>query len=143
MKKKCTRIAKLLCAVLLLAALLASDYMPIVQYAQAVTQKEIDNLKDDAKDLAKRQAEQKKLISELKNDQSKAIQLRNLLDQQIATTEQAIVNTEKQIAGYEALLSQSQYELDEARREEEETYELFCRRARAMEEEGVPSFWSV
>ena len=44
-----------LCAVLLLGALLASDYMPLVQYAQAVTQKEIDNLKDDAKDLAKRQ----------------------------------------------------------------------------------------
>ncbi|MBR3703960.1 MAG: peptidoglycan DD-metalloendopeptidase family protein [Oscillospiraceae bacterium] len=142
MRKNVTRIVKLLCAVLL-CAMLVSDFMPVVQYAQAVTQKEIDNLKDDAKDLAKRQAEQKKLISELKNDRSKAIQLRNLLDQQIATTEQAIVNTEKQIAGYEALLSQSQYELDETRREEEETYELFCRRARAMEEEGVPSFWSV
>lgn len=143
MKKNLTRVAKILCAVLLLGALLASDYMPLVQYAQAVTQKEIDNLKDDAKDLAKRQAEQKKLISELKNDRSKAIQVRNLLDQQISTTEQAIVNTEKQIAGYEALLSQSQYELEETRREEEETYELFCRRARAMEKEGVPSFWSV
>ena len=143
MNMKWKRAARLICAMLMLFSLVVPENALIVDRAQAVTQKEIDNLKDDAKDLAAQQAEMKKKISELKNDRSKAIQLRNLLDQQISTTEQAIVNTEKQIAGYEALLSQSQYELDETRREEEETYELFCRRARAMEEEGVPSFWSV
>ena len=143
MKKTYKRIVRVAFALLMMAAMLTSDYMPIVEYAQAVTQKEIDNLKDEAKELAKRQAERKKLISELKNDRAKAIERRNLLDQQIADTEQAIMNTEQQIAGYEAMLSQSQYELDETRREEEETYALFCRRARAMEEEGVPSFWSV
>ena len=143
MKMKWKRAARLICAMLMLFSLVVPENALIVDRAQAVTQKEIDNLKDDAKDLAAQQAEMKKKISELKNDRTKAIQLRNLLDQQITTTEQAIANTEKQIAGYEALLSQTQYELDETRREEEETYELFCRRARAMEEEGVPSFWSV
>ena len=115
----------------------------MVHQAQAVTQKEIDGLKDEAKELAKQQAELKSQNATLKHDRAKAIERRNLLDQQIATTEKAINNTEKQIAGYEALLAQSQYELDETQRQEEETYELFCRRARAMEEEGVPSFWSV
>ena len=143
MKKKWKRAARLVCAMLMLFSLVVPENALIVDRAQAVTQKEIDNLKDDAKDLAAQQAEMKKKISELKNDRSKAIQLRTLLDQQISATEQAIVNTEKQIAGYEALLSQTQYELSETRREEEETYELFCRRARAMEEEGAPSFWSV
>ena len=143
MKKTCSRILRVVFAFLMLVSVLASDYMPNVDYARAVTQKEIDNLKNDAKDLAKKQSEMKKRISELKNDRSKAIQLRNLLDQQISNTEQAIINTEQQIAGYEAMLSQSQYELDETRRKEEEVYALFCRRARAMEEEGVPSFWSV
>ncbi len=143
MKRKLNRIARLACALLMLVSLLVPEQTPIVGQAQAVTQKDIDNLKDDAKELAQQQSEQKRRIAELKNDRTKAIQLRNLLDQQIATTEQAIVNTEKQIAGYEALLAQSEYELEENRRAEEETYALFCRRARAMEEEGVPSFWSV
>lgn len=143
MKQKLNRAARLICALLMLVSLLVPEQTPMVEHARAVTQKDIDNLKDDAKDLAQQQSEQKRRIAELKNDQTKAIQLRNLLDQQISTTEQAIINTEKQIAGYEALLAQSEYELEENRREEEETYALFCRRARAMEEEGTPSFWSV
>ena len=143
MKKKCNRVSRVIFALLLLVSLLLPEYTPMIHQAQAVTQKEIDGLKDEAKDLAKRQSELKSQLSTLKNDRAKAIERRNLLDQQIATTEKAIVNTEQQIAGYEALLAQSQYELDEAQREEEETYALFCRRARAMEEEGVPSFWSV
>ncbi len=143
MKKNWNRVVRVVCAALLVLSLVLSDYTPMVEYAQAVTQKEIDNLKNEAKDLAKRQSELQSKNSVLKNDRSKAIERRNLLDQQIANTEEAIANTEKQIAGYEALLSQSQYELDETRREEEETYALFCRRARAMEEEGIPSFWSV
>ena len=143
MKTKWTRAARIICAMLMLVSLLIPEQTSMVPTVQAVTQEDIDNLKSDAKDLAQQQSEQKRLIAELKNDRTKAIQLRNLLDQQISTTEQAIVNTEKQIAGYEALLSQTEYELEETRRAEEETYALFCRRARAMEEEGVPSFWSV
>ena len=137
------RAARLMCVVLLLVSLLLPEYAPMVQTVEAVTQADIDKLKKEAKDLASRQSEAKKLLAELRSDRTKAIQLRTLLDQQIATTEQEIANTESQIAGYDALLSQTAYELEETRKKEQETYELFCRRARAMEEEGVPSFWSV
>ena len=137
------RAARVLCAVLMLFSLLLPEWAPMVPVAQAVTQKDIDKLKGDAKDLAAKQAELKSKQAELKSDRKKAIELRNLLDQQISNTEQAIANTEKQIAGYEALLSQTAFELEENRRAEEETYALFCRRARAMEEGGVPSFWTV
>ena len=143
MKKKLNRAVRLLCAVLMLVSLTLPEYTPVVSTAQAVTQQEIDKLKEEAKELAKQQQETKSKLSELKNDRSKAIERLNLLDQQIAGTERAIANTEKQIAGYEAMLSQSEYELAQAQRMERETYELFCRRARVMEEEGVPSFWSV
>lgn len=142
-KKTLSRAARLLCAVLMLCSLLLPEFAPMVDVAQAVTQKDIDKLKGDAKDLAARQAELKSRQAELKSDRKKAIQLRNLLDEQISNTEKAIANTESQIAGYEALLSQTAFELEENRREEEETYALFCRRARVMEEEGVPSFWTV
>lgn len=142
-KRRLSRAARLLCAVLLLASLLLPEYAPMVNTAEAVTQSDIDKLKGDAKDLAAQQAELKSKLAELRSDRTKAIQRRNLLDQQISNTEQAIANTESQIAGYQALLNQTTFELEENRREEEETYALFCRRARAMEEEGVPSFWSV
>ncbi len=143
MKKKLSRALRLLCAVLMLISITVPEYAPVVSTAQAVTQKEIDKLKEEAKELAKQQQETKSKLSELKNDRSRAIERLNLLDQQIAGTERAIANTEKQIAGYEAMLAQSEYELAEAQRMERETYEIFCRRARVMEEEGIPSFWSV
>lgn len=143
MKQTLNRAVRIVCAVLLLAALLLPDCAPMADTVQAVTQSDIDKLKQDAKSLSKRQSELKSSLADLRNDRSKAIQRRNLLDQQISTTEQEIVNTETQISGYEALLSQTMYELEENRQTEAETYALFCRRARAMEEGGVPSFWSV
>lgn len=143
MKQIINRVARIMCALLLLAALVLPDCAPMTDTVQAVTQGDIDKLKQDAKSLSQKQSELKSSLAELKNDRSKAIQRRNLLDQQISTTEQEIVNTETQISGYEALLSQTVYELEENRKTEAEVYELFCRRARVMEEEGVPSFWSV
>lgn len=143
MKQIINRAARIMCALLLLAALVLPDCAPMTDTVQAVTQGDIDKLKQDAKSLSQKQSELKSSLAELKNDRSKAIQRRNLLDQQISTTEQEIVNTETQISGYEALLSQTVYELEENRKTEAEVYELFCRRARVMEEEGVPSFWSV
>lgn len=142
-RRKISRAARILCAVLMLASLLLPEYAPMVNTAGAVTQQDIDKLKGDAKDLAAQQAELKSKLAALKSDRTKAIQRRNLLDEQIANTVKAIANTESQIAGYEALLSQTAYELEENRRQEEETYALFCSRARVMEEEGVPSFWTV
>lgn len=141
--KKSERIARIVCAILMLISLLVPERSPMLPSAQAVTQAEIDKLKDEAKELAKQQQETKSKLAELRNDRSKAIERLNLLDQQIAGTEKAIANTEKQIAGYEALLAQTEYELNETMRKQDETYALFCRRARAMEEEGTPSFWSV
>ena len=84
MKKKSNRVTRAIFALLLLVSILLPEYTPMVHQAQAaVTQKEIDGLKDEAKDLAKKQSELKSRISTLKNDRAKAIERRNLLDQQI------------------------------------------------------------
>lgn len=126
-------------ALLLTVALLA----PAGETARAVTQSDIDNLESEASDLAKQRRELKSQLASLKNDKANAINRRNLLDQQIAVTEKEITNTENQISGYEALLSQTAYELEENRAQEEAQYALFCKRARIMEEEGTPSFWDA
>ena len=137
------RISGLALVLAVLFSLVGGDTAPLVGTAEAVTQGDIDALKDDADDLADEKGEIKAELSQLRNEKANMIQRRVLLDQQIAVTEKEIVNTENQIAGYEALLAQTALELEENRKEEEERYELFCRRTRAMEENGTASYWAV
>lgn len=143
MKKFWKQIGRGLLVALLLAALLLPGAAPLTETAQAVTQSDIDALEDDAEDLARQRREVRAQLAELKDDRANAVYRRNLLDQEIALTEKEITNTENQISGFEAMLSQTAYELAENQKEEEEQYALFCERARIMEEEGTPSFWEV
>lgn len=143
MKKFWKQTGKVLVVALFLAAMLLPGAAPLAGTAQAVTQKDIDNLESEASDLAQQRKELKFELANLKNDKANAVYRRNLLDQQIAVTEKEITNTENQISGYEALLSQTAYELEENKKQEEVQYALFCERARIMEEEGTPSFWEV
>lgn len=115
----------------------------LVPPARAVTQAEIDSLKGDAKELASQSSSLKSQLAELKNERNSAIKQKNLVDQQITLTVQAIENTEKQISGFETLLVQTEYELEENRRQEEEQYAVFCERTRIMEEAGTTSYWAV
>jgi len=136
------RVLSLVLAVLMVLALTPAggELRPT---AYAVTQDDIDSLKGDAKDLASQRAEVKADLADLRSKRASVLEQKRLIDQQITLTEQEIVNTESQIAGYEALLSQTAYELEENRKAEEVQYELFCRRARVMEEAGTSSYWSV
>ena len=123
--------------VLALALLMVFALVPaegLVPVAQAVTQDQIDSLKNDAKELSSQSNDLKSQLADLKNQRASAINRKLLLDQQISLTEQQIANTEKQISGYEALLAQTAYELEENRKQEEIQYATFCERARVMEE---------
>lgn len=132
----------LLCALLLLA-LLAPESAPLVREARAVTQDDIDDLQADADQLAQESKQLKSELAKLRSDKTQAINLRLMLDRQIDLTKRKIVNTESRISGYNALLDQTAYELEENRKKEAEQYELFCDRARVMEMQGTPSYWAV
>ena len=131
------KLAGLLAALLLLALLPPAQDAGLVPTAHAVTQKEIDNLKDDAKGLKSERQDIESQLSKLKNDKNDAIKKRNLLDDQIAVTVREIENIASQISGYEALLEQTAYELKVNQQQEADQYELFCNRARAMEKSGT------
>lgn len=137
------RISSLVLVLAVLFAMIGTDTAPLVQTASAVTQGDIDALKDDADALADEKSAIKSKLSELRNEKANILERRVLLDQQIAVTEKEIANTENQIAGYEALLAQTALELEENKKEEEERYELFCKRTRVMEENGTASYWAV
>ena len=143
MRKRPRTLALALAALVLLTLAPTEEPIGVIPVAQAVTQADIDALKGDASELADQRSGIKSQLADLKDQRATAIKRKELLDQQIALTEREIRNTEDQIAGYEALLSQTAMELEENQRQEEEQYALFCERARVMEEAGTTSYWSV
>ena len=134
---------------ILRSALLVLMVVSLLQFdlfeptASAVTQAEIDQLKNNADGLSSEKKDLQKQIDALKDDKDDAIEKKTLLDQQSAVIRQEITNVEAQISAYEELIAQTKRELEETEQREEEQYELFCRRVRAMEENGAVSYWSV
>ena len=131
--------ARLLTALLLALTLTAAELTP----ALAVTQADIDALKNDAADLTSQRKELESKLDALKDDKSQALAKKQLLDQKVTNTAAQIKNVEAQIADYAALITQTEAELLDAQQREEAQHELFCTRVRAMEERGKVSYWSV
>ncbi len=126
-------------ALLLAVVLLAAELLP----ASAVTQADIDALKGDAKTLAQEKKDLQAKLDALSTEISHNLERKELLDRQISVTENEITNKEEEIQTYENLIVQTQAELEDAERREAEQYALFCKRVRAMEEQGKVDYWSV
>lgn len=141
MERKCKRFFFRSLPLLILAlCLVLADLSPA---AEAVTQADIDALKSDAKDLAQDKKNIQAQIDKLSSDISTTMERKRLLDGQISLTEQEIGNKEEEIATYEELIAQTAAELADAEAREAAQYELFCKRVRAMEEQGKVEYWSV
>ena len=141
--KRRTLTAALLAVLAFLSLLPAELPVGLTGTAQAVTQSDIDKLKNEKKEAANQRKDVENQISKLKNDINGAIEKRTKLDEQIAATEREIASTEALIASYEQMLAQIAEELVQNQEEEAEQYALFCERARVMEESGTTSYWSV
>ena len=139
-RTRCKRLCRTVLCLCLAVLCLAADLAPATA---RVSQEDIDALKGDAADLKDQRKELEAQLKTLANDKSTAIARKNLLDQQIANTSSQIANVEQQIAQYDQLIAQKEEELRQAEAEEAEQYALFCRRVRAMEEQGTISYWSV
>lgn len=131
---------KSVAALALALVLLTGQVLPVL----AVTWADVNDLKDDASALNSQKAHLESKLEELADDKSKALERRELLDQKIGVLVTQINNAQQQISDYDTLIDQTQAELEEAEAKEAEQYDLFCRRVRAMEEDGGKlSYWSV
>ena len=133
-----------LCGLALTAAV-AVSLLPeaVVVPASAVTQAEIDAMREEADDLKDQQKEIQAKLDALEADQANAMERKTLLVQQINATQAEINTIAAQIAKYDELIAQKQEELSQAEAEEQAQYELFCERVRYMEEQGEVSYWSI
>ena len=148
MEQKRTKNWKTIVKRLLVVALVLSLAIPLVPQtmvvpASAVTQAEIDELKDNASDLRDQQKELQNQLAAIKEDKNKALEQKTLLEQQINATQAEIDTIQTQISKYDELIAQKQVELAEAEEKEQAQYELFCERVRYMEEQGEVSYWSI
>ena len=133
-----------LCGLALTAAV-AVSLLPetVVVPASAVTQAEIDAMKEEANSLKQQQEEIQDQLDSLAADRENAMARKTLLEQQINATRAEINTIAAQIAKYDELIAQKQEELSQAEAEEQAQYEPFCERVRYMEEQGEVSYWSI
>lgn len=139
MRRRSGRVLRALLALTMAALLAIGELAPVL----AVTQAQIDARK---KDIAAIRTEKKNIqakLDKLAGDKTQALQQKALLDQQIAATTSEIEHQEELIAQYDDLIAQRKAELADAEEREAAQYELFCKRVRAMEEQGEISYWSV
>ena len=111
--------------------------------AAAVTWSDVNALKEEASSLDAEKKELQAKLDDLADDKSRAVERKELLDQQIANTEAQISNVQAQIDQYTALITQTETELAAAEEQEAAQYDLFCDRVRSMEKQGEVSYWAV
>ena len=130
-----------------LAVVMALLLLPMISMIAggvgAVTQSEIDALKEEQRESQVKQQELKNQLADVKEDQAAAQQRRQLLQQQLEAINAELDSINAQISYYDQEIAQKEAERREAEAKEQAQYELFCERVRAMEEEGTVSYWSI
>ena len=137
MKRKHPRL-RLLCGVLVLVLCTSA-----ATQAGAVTQSEIDALKQEQQASQAKQEALKDQLAEAEAQQAAAREKRQLLTQQLNAINAEIANIDAQISYYDGEIAQKEEERKQAEAREAEQYELFCQRVRMMEEQGTVSYWSI
>lgn len=136
---------KILAVIALLLALLIllPTVTMIMGSAGAVTQAEIDALKKDSAALAKQKKELNSELSALEGQINSALSRKLVVEQEINVVTEQINTTTALIAQYDELIAQEEVNLLEAQEREAQHYDEFCRRVRAMEEEGTVTYWHI
>ena len=138
-----TVISLVLC-VLMLGGLVTSALLTIASAASSSEiQKTINDLKNQAQEIADQGAALQKEIDANQSDTQSTIDKKSDIDQQITITEAEIQNTNALIQQYSLLIAQKQSELEDALARQAEMNETYKARLRAMEENGTISYWSV
>lgn len=140
MKTWAKRLAALLLILGMAAALPGAMTTPV---SAAVTQEQINALKQDANKLNAQKSELKQQLNAVAADKSKALEKKSLLEQQINVIQSEINNITSQITQYDQLIAAKEEELTQIQEDEARQYDLFCQRVRMMEEEGEVSYWSI
>ena len=142
-KLEARRVLTLVLAVLMAASLVVPMLTVAVSRAGAVTQSEIDALKEQQQASKEKQEQLQSELEDVKAQKADAEAQLSVLTQQLNAIADEIESIESQISYYDGEIAQKEVERQAAVEKEQEQYELFCQRVRAMEEDGDVSYWSI
>lgn len=131
-------------ACLLVISLLAGFVVMIANAkTSAEIQAEIDELEGKSDDLEAQRSELEAQISENENKTLNLVEQKSQVDQEIELTRLEIENVTEQVHQYNLLIAEKQAELDELQGRQDDLFDRYKLRMRAMQERGEVSFWSV
>jgi murein DD-endopeptidase MepM/ murein hydrolase activator NlpD len=133
-------VAILMAAVMVLSVL----YVAVSSFtASAVTQSQIDSLKQKKKEIEKKKAEIQSQINSLEYEQATALAKKEVLDDQIKYTQDEIDNITEQIDTYTNLIIVKEQEAQDAQVKEDAQWVKYKANIRMMEENGTISYIAV
>lgn len=141
--KRGRRIGVCLMVLLFGLSLAGLHVSPLLERASAVTQSDIDEMKNSIDEIAGQIDELEDQLADIEDDKEQALQQKAYLDQQIALINQQIADTQTVIDEYSTLIAEKQTEISDLQAKEEAQYTLFCQRVRSMEEQGSVSYLAI
>lgn len=142
MKKKAISIVCIVLAFLMMVTLVASVVGSLGALA-ADEQDQIDALEQQKIELQSQQASIQTNINDLMAQQADVIEQKAAMDEKNELARQEIELINEQIDVYTDLIEQKARELEKAEAAEQAQYDLYCKRVRAMEEEGSYTYLDI
>ncbi len=130
---------------IILAVVLAGSVLVTIlaSSAGAVTEAEIKKLQEELSGIRQRQKELKSEINSIEYEKKQIIAKKQVLDQRMELTLQVIDNLTAQIGQYEIYINEKQQEVEARQAAENEQWEQYKVRIRAMEENGTVSYYAI
>ena len=142
MKKKAISIVCIVLAFLMMVTLVVSVIGSLGALASG-GQDQIDALEQQKLDLQSQQASIQTNIDDLVAQQADVIDQKAAMDEKNELARQEIELINEQIDVYTDLIEQKARELEKAEAAEQAQYDLYCKRVRAMEEEGSYTYLDI
>lgn len=130
-------------AIALAALMLLPTISMIVTSAGAISQSDINKLKDKASGLEQERKNLNSQLSALEGKMNNAYSKKKVIEQEINVVNDQILNTENLIEQYDLLIAQEEVNLANAQEAEATHFENFCQRVRVMEEQGTVTYWQI
>lgn len=134
MNKRKIRKAFALCLSLLMMGTAVSQAVPVPAYA--VTQSQIDELKQQRDVIRAQRQEKQAIVEALEAEKADVVAQKQAMDERNMYTLQQIQLNNQEIELYDEMIAEKAAELEEAQRLENEQLERYRSRVRAMEENG-------
>ena len=141
MNKKTQKVIVIVVAAALLLTVLLPALSLLAQ--AAVTQGDIQNIKDELSDIKEQKKEADAKLAAIRNDLSKAKDQMALIESQVVLTEAEINTSQLLLDEYDRQIEEKEQEILELEAQEAEQLQEFYRQVRWMEETGSVSYLSI